>query len=97
MSRPFLQIPSSSQLVFTGNVAVTWKVTLQNNVASILVQRTIPGVLYVFILAQDAIGGRSFNWPLNCLNASPINLAPNAVTVQCFIGMANNILAANMP
>jgi hypothetical protein len=70
---------------------------MHNNVATAQVRSAIPGVLYVFIIVQDGVGGHTFNWPFNCLNAAPINLAPLGRSVQCFIGQPNNILNANIP
>jgi hypothetical protein len=97
MSRPFLELSSTPPPLFDGTLAMTWKVIMQNNVTGAVVRSVIPGVLYVFILQQDGIGGRVFNWPTNCLNASRLNPLPNATTVLTFIGQQNNILSANIP
>lgn len=70
---------------------------MHNNVTHAQVRNVIPGMLYVFIIVQDGAGNRVFNWPFNCLNPSPVNMRPNAITVQCFIGLLNNLLGANIP
>lgn len=70
---------------------------MHSNVAQANVRNVIPGMLYVFIFVQDGAGGRVFNWPFNCLNAPRINSNPNSITVQCFIGLPNNLLIANIP
>lgn len=97
MKRPFLSIGSSPPPLFDALRVMTWRVDMHNNVTQASVRSVIPGVLYVFVIVQDGVGGRIFNWPPNCLNASQIDTAPYGVTVQCFIGLPNNMLAANIP
>lgn len=70
---------------------------MHNNVTQASVRSVIPGVLYVFVIVQDGAGGRIFNWPANCINPSHVDTDPHAITVQCFIGLPNNRLIANIP
>lgn len=97
MKRPFLSVPSSPPPLFDALRVMTWRVDMHSNVAGARVRSVIPGVLYVFIIVQDGVGGRNFAWPFNCLNGAPVNLAPHGRTVQCFIGLPNNMLDANIP
>jgi hypothetical protein len=97
MNRPFLSIGSSPPPLFDALRVATWRVDMHSNVSQATVRSVIPGVLYVFVIVQDGAGGRTFNWPPNCLNPAGINAAPNAITVQCFVGLPNNILNANIP
>ncbi len=43
----------------------------------------VPG-LVVFQITQDSIGGRSFVWPANLLQGSPVGQIANQVTTQLF-------------
>jgi hypothetical protein len=70
---------------------------MRNDVTSAVIRNVIPGVLYVFVIQQDGVGNHAFTWPFNCLNAMPVNQKPNGTTVQCFIGLMNNLLNANIP
>lgn len=76
---------------------MTWRVIMRSNVTSATIRHVIPGVLYVFVIQQDGTGNHTFLWPNNCLNAMPVNQRPNGTTVQCFIGLNNNLLNANIP
>jgi hypothetical protein len=97
MNRPYLSLPSSPPPLFDGIVAFTWRVDMHNDVTAARVRSVIPGVLYVFAIVQNSIGNHIFNWPPNCLNAVPVNQRPDGTTIQCFIGLPNNILNANIP
>jgi hypothetical protein len=97
MSRPFLSIASSPPPLFDALRVMTWRVDLHSDVTAARVRSVIPGVLYVFIIVQDGHGGRVFQWPFNCLNGSPVKADPNGRTIQCFVGLPNNILDANIP
>jgi hypothetical protein len=97
MRRPFLSVPSSPPPLFDALHVMTWRVDMQTNVTGARVRNVIPGVLYVFIIVQDAVGGKNFTWPFNCLNGMPVNKKPNGRTVQCFIGLPNNLMDANTP
>jgi hypothetical protein len=97
MNRPFLSIGSSPPPVFDALRVATWRIDMHSNVTQASVRNVIPGALYVFVIVQDGVGSRIFNWPPNCLNPAAINLDPHGITVQCFIGLPNNLLAANIP
>jgi hypothetical protein len=97
MTRPYQQIDSTPQAIFDALHFATWLVIMRSSVTAPNIRNVIPGVLYVFVMQQDAAGGHTFVWPSNCLNGIPINPTANTTTVQCFIGLQNNLLNANIP
>jgi hypothetical protein len=56
-----------------------------------------PGARVVFIIQQDAVGGRAFAWAPNCLGAQPVAQPPNAITVSSFIFDGKNLLLHGLP
>lgn len=97
MSRTYQLLDSLNPLVFDGNVAVCFIVTMHNNVTTARVKNIAPGAMYTFVFYQDAQGGHVFLWPASCINASPVALEPGSSTVQSFIGTAEGNLQANLP
>lgn len=97
MDRPFLNLDSSGPLLFDGLKAVCWFVHMGSDITAPRVTNIAPGELYTFVFVQDAIGGRIINWPANCINAAPIDPAPNATTIQNFIGNTGGTMFANIP
>lgn len=96
MSRPYQIFDSSNLIVFDGNLAVCFIVNMTSDVDSARVKNIAPGCLYTFIFHQNGQGNR-FDWPGQCLNASPIDMTPGATTVQNFIGVTGGNLQANLP
>jgi hypothetical protein len=96
MDRPFLNIDSTGLLLFDGLQAVCWFVNMRSNITALRVTNISPGQLYTFVFTQDGVGGHTVNWPVNCVNAAPINTTPNAKTVQNFIGNTGAVLLANI-
>jgi hypothetical protein len=47
------------------------------------------GQIVMFRIAQDAVGGRSFVWPNNVLNAGIVDDDPLSVTSQAFYVASN--------
>jgi hypothetical protein len=80
-----LIVPWSATPEFPGDVYTTYRITLTGDVTSSTAPDTVQGNLYTFIIVQDATGGHQFTWPTNFINASPINPAPNSITVQTFV------------
>lgn len=97
MNRPFLNLDSSGPLLFDCLQAVCWFVNMHSSITAPRVVHISPGELYTFVFTQDALGGHGMNWPVNCLNAAPIDPKPNSTTVQNFIGDTGGILYANIP
>jgi hypothetical protein len=96
MNRPFQNIESGGAVLFDGLVAVCWFIHMRSNIASARVQNISPGQMYSFVFTQDAVGGHTINWPVNCVNAGPIDPQPNSITVQNFIGNTGGIMLANI-
>lgn len=97
-NRPYLTIDSAGPLLFDGLKAVCWFIHMKSNITAPRITNISPGQLYTFVFAQDAAGGHTMNWAAaNYINAAPINLAPNAVTAQNFIGDVGGVLRANVP
>jgi hypothetical protein len=96
MNRPFLTLNSSEAILFDGLAAVCWFVNMHSSVSSPRIRNMAPGQLYTFVFTQDAVGGHTMSWPGNCVNAAPIDPAPNATTVQSLIGDLGGILYANI-
>lgn len=87
---------TASPPVFDGTLAECFIVLMTNDVENAKVKRIAPGVAYTFIFHQDGAGGYRFQWPNNCLNASPVDPTPGATTVQNFIGTTGGYLQANL-
>jgi hypothetical protein len=97
MNRPFQNLASSGTLLFDGLKAVCWFVTMNTDISSPRIINIAPGQLYTFVFAQSATGGHVMNWPANCINAAPIDPAPNSITVQNFVGNTGGLLYTNIP
>jgi hypothetical protein len=97
MNRPYLHLESSGPLLFDGLKAVCWFVHMDSNITSPRITNISPGELYTFVFTQSATGGYVMNWPVNCINAAPIDPAPNSTTIQSFIGDTGAMLYANLP
>lgn len=96
-TRPTTTVYSNTvPLVFDGNVALCFKVEIVSEVWDATVKNIAPGATYTFVLHQDAKGHR-FQWPDSCINASPVDMTPGAMTVQSFIGNQDGNLQANLP
>lgn len=95
--RPTKTLGSQSNMVFDCNYALCFIVTMTNSVEAATMKYVIPGGLYTFIFKQDGNGGYSFAWPGNCINAAPVDMDPNATTVQNFIGTDAGTLEVNLP
>lgn len=97
MNRPFQNIDSGGAVLFDGLVAVCWFIHMRTSITGARVANISPGQLYTFVFTQDASGGHTMTWPANCRNANQINLEPDSITVQNFIGNTSGILVANIP
>lgn len=98
MNRPYQTFDSTQQpLTFDGLQAVCWFIVMRSNVTSSRMMNISPGQLYTFVFTQDNVGGRTFSWPANCIDAAPISPAPNTTTVQNLVGHTGAVLYANIP
>jgi hypothetical protein len=97
MTRTKLNLESSGTMLFDGIAAACWEIYMTSDVTTPpRVRNIIPGVLYTFIFVQDA-EGNTFAWPAACQNATPVNTAPLSTSVQNFIGLLGNQMAADLP
>jgi hypothetical protein len=96
MNRPFLTFDSSEAVLFDGLAAVCWFINMRSDLTNARVRNMSPGQLYTFVFIQDATGGHRMTWPSSCVNAAPIDPAPNATSVQSLIGDMNGFLYANV-
>lgn len=97
MSRPYQHLVSGGGILFDGLKAVCWFVNMNSDVTNARASNISPGQLYTFVFTQDARGGHVMNWPSNCVNAAAIDPAPNATSVQNFVGNINGAMHANVP
>jgi hypothetical protein len=95
--RTFRKVESSGSMLFDCNVAVCWQIEMVSHVDTPRIRNIIPGVLYTFIIHQDAKGGYKFTWPVQCENGTAVNPAPNSYTVQNFVGMYGGTMRADIP
>jgi hypothetical protein len=91
-----LVVPWSATPDFPGDTYTTFRITLDGDVTSSTASGTVQGNLYTYIIFQDGVGGHLFTWPLNFINAGPVNPNPGGLTVQTFV-MGLSSLAAIGP
>jgi hypothetical protein len=97
MNRPYKLFDTRKPLVFDGNQAVCFIMTLMNNVSGGRTKNIASGVLYTFVIYQNPEISYSFAWPDTCLNAIPVDQTPDSTTVQNFIGLTGGRLEAVPP
>lgn len=83
-------IPFSSNPTFTWDRGDprTFVMRLLGNVVSSVFDTTIKpvrGTMFVFVIIQDAVGGRTFSWPTICKSPQPIGAAALQTTIQEFV------------
>jgi hypothetical protein len=87
--QPNINVDATTGLAFqfnlTGDTEVTFAVP------------PVPGNLYTLIVQQDAAGGHQLLWNGTVLNATFINQAPNGLTIQTFVALADGNLYAAAP
>jgi len=84
-------------MVFDARKAETFVIALRMNVNSLRVINTVAGMIYVFVVKQQASGGKTLAWGSSLRNATGIDPRPLAVTTQSFIADTGGILKANLP
>lgn len=82
--------------VFNGAAGLTFEFALAGNVlpGAAVFTGAVPGNLYTFILTQDQVGGRTFQWPANIRNGAAVNRIANSLTVQTFVARSDASLDA---
>lgn len=85
---PVILVPFSTtpNFVFQPGAPRAFGMVLTANVTSSTVDTSFlpAGATVVFLIAQDGVGGRSFEWPTNFLGAQPIAQGANQTTMQVF-------------
>lgn len=87
---PFSPTPVFDTTLVNG--PITFDLTLTANVTSSTLISPQPGQIVTFIFQQDLIGGWSFVWPVNVLNAGIVDPDAQSVTVQSFITRSDGFL-----
>jgi len=96
MTRPTQNIESGGAILFDGLQAVCWFIHMRSSITEPRIANIAPGQLYSFVFFQDANGNHVMHWPVNCVNAAPIDSAPNTTTVQHFVGLTGGRLYAHI-
>ncbi len=80
-------VPFSATPVFNAGLAPipTFTMTLTGNVTSSTITNASGGQLATFVITQDGTGGRTFAWPPNFKDPSPIAPDATLVSVQTFV------------
>jgi hypothetical protein len=77
--------------VFDGSVFTAWQLTLLGDTIGSVFQNLVDGNLYTTILIQDSVGGHSFEWPANVLNAMPVDQDANSISIQTFVAISGSL------
>ena len=96
MRRALFQNAAQTMLL-DGSQAETFVITLRTSIDNLLLKKISPGMIYAFVLRQDQKGAHTMNWGDSARNGVPLDPRPNSITVQCFIGMKDGHLQANLP
>jgi hypothetical protein len=75
----------------------TFVIRCATSIVTMQVMNVSPGMLYCFVMQQDANGNHTVNWDANMQNAMSVDPEPNSTTVQTFIGTKGDILTTNVP
>lgn len=87
----------SATPAFDGSAATGFELTLTGNVTAPTMTNVHVGAIYTFVIIQDSVGGRTFAWPANVVNATVPDATPFAISVQAFIARANGNLYPTGP
>ena len=78
-------VPYASSILFNAAAATEFDLTLTGNVAASNITGQIAGQLLLFIITQDATGGRTFSWPVSLTSPGAICSLANSTSVQMFV------------
>lgn len=84
-------------MLLDGSQYESFVIDCDSAVLNLRIKNVSPGRLYVFVIAQNERGNHQFNWGAQTRNAMSVSLDPNAITVQCFVGLAGGVLQAVPP
>jgi hypothetical protein len=78
-------IPFSSSIVINATQGLQFNIVLTGNVTSSTFINGASGPTIIVVrIVQDSVGGRTFAWPSNILNAGTPNTDANSSSVQMF-------------
>jgi hypothetical protein len=78
-------VPYATSVTFNASLAAKFDLTLTGNVSASSLTNTVAGQLLVFIINQDAIGGRTFAWPATLTAPFAIATQANSTSIQAFV------------
>lgn len=79
-----VEIAWATSVTFDGAVSAQFDLLLTGNVSASSLVNTAPGQILVFIVVQDATGGRTMAWPSNLNGVGLVCPLPNSISVQMF-------------
>lgn len=77
-------VPYATSVVFDAATSAEFYMLLTGNVTSSTLVHQTPGQFILFIIRQDAVGGRTFSWPSNVLFPGGICPIANSNSIQMF-------------
>lgn len=84
-------------MLLDGREYDTFVIDCATSVETLRIKNISPGKLYVFVVVQSASGNHRFNWGDRIRNGVAVDLSPNGMTVQSFVGLTGGILQAVPP
>ena len=93
MRRTLFQ-PAAQTMLLDCSLHETFVIDMRSSVRTLMLKKASPGMLYVFVLRQDAKGGHAMNWGDGATNGVPLDPRPHSHTVQTFIGNSDGTLEA---
>lgn len=96
LRRTIRQIAQQNMLL-DGSKAETFVLVMRSSISQLSMRNTIPGQMYVFMFVQDATGKHKVQWGSDMQAGALIDPAPNAITVQAFVGLQGKTILAVPP
>jgi hypothetical protein len=87
-------IPAGEGMIIDGSTKTAIKILLSSNINTAWIANFVPGNLYTFIIAQDAIGGWSLHFYDGVHNMTQIPQGPNEFLIQTFVADESGSLFA---
>lgn len=94
VNRRTLRQPAAQTMLLDMSKHETFIIDFATSVSQLRISNVFPGQFYVFAMKQNSSGGHAMNWGTATQNAASIDPAPNAVSVQCFVGGSGGNLFA---
>lgn len=87
-----LTVTFNPTIAFNAAQTAQWWLTLTGNVTSSTLTGQVQGQNLIFIITQDATGGRTFSWPTNITGAGAISTQANVTSIQMFDVLPNGTI-----